>query len=177
MLKVSFRGTRRINRQDRRERCPCYLEGLNFNGSSSSSLLFLRLPGNSGCNQSWSAHEVESSGTIYHNGRLTGARILCSQVRRSRDGRAKVSTCATVLGYTDKAQFRSLRPLVISLIPGQEKQLDRLKKMRHELQKEVCETIDEFGPKLYEDFDDVSIYWITRDIFNTLAVENATTYL
>lgn len=63
------------------------------------------------------------------------------------------------------------------MIPGQEKQLDRLKKMRHELQKEVCETIDEFGPKLYEDFDDVSIYWITRDIFNTLAVENATTYL
>jgi len=45
--------------------------------------------------------------------------------------------------------------LVISLIPGQEKQLDKLKEMRLQLQKEVAETIDEFGPKLYEDFDDV----------------------
>ena len=50
---------------------------------------------------------------------------------------------------------RSLRPLVISLIPGQEKQLNKLKEMRRELQKEVSDTIDEFGPKLYEDFDDV----------------------
>lgn len=50
--------------------------------------------------------------------------------------------------------LKSLRPLVISLIPGQEKQLEGLKQMRRELQKEVCETIDEFGPKLYEDFEE-----------------------
>ncbi|KAG8793713.1 hypothetical protein FRC16_010858 [Serendipita sp. 398] len=50
--------------------------------------------------------------------------------------------------------LKSLRPLVISLIPTQDKQLDRLKAMRRELQKEVSETIEEFGPKLYEDFDD-----------------------
>lgn len=43
------------------------------------------------------------------------------------------------------------------MIPGQEKQLEKLKEMRLELQKEVCETIDEFGPKLYEDFDEVSV--------------------
>lgn len=51
--------------------------------------------------------------------------------------------------------FRSLRPLVISLIPGQEKQLEKLKAMRVELQKEVRDTIDEFGPKLFDDYDDV----------------------
>jgi len=51
---------------------------------------------------------------------------------------------------------RSLRPLIIALFPGQEKQLDKLKEMRLELQKEVCETIEEFGPKLYEDFDEAS---------------------
>ncbi|KAG8835870.1 hypothetical protein FRC17_000420 [Serendipita sp. 399] len=50
--------------------------------------------------------------------------------------------------------LKSLRPLVISLIPMQDKQLDKLKEMRRELQKEVSETIEEFGPKLYEDFDE-----------------------
>ncbi|KAG8800580.1 hypothetical protein FRC18_007989 [Serendipita sp. 400] len=55
--------------------------------------------------------------------------------------------------------LKSLRPLVISLIPTQDKQLDRLKAMRRELQKEVSETIEEFGPKLYEDFDDVSLLY------------------
>jgi glycerol-3-phosphate O-acyltransferase / dihydroxyacetone phosphate acyltransferase len=52
---------------------------------------------------------------------------------------------------------RSLRPLVISLIPTQEKQMDKIKEMRRKLQKEVSETIEEFGPKLYEDFDEVGI--------------------
>lgn len=50
--------------------------------------------------------------------------------------------------------LKSLRPLVISLIPGQERQLEKLKRMRMALQKEVAETIEEFGPKLYEDFDE-----------------------
>jgi hypothetical protein len=45
---------------------------------------------------------------------------------------------------------------VISLIPGQEKQLEKLKAMRVELQKEVRDTIDEFGPKIFDDYDDVS---------------------
>lgn len=61
--------------------------------------------------------------------------------------------------------LRSLRPLIISLIPGQEKQLNKLKDMRRQLQKEVSETIEEFGPKLYEDFDDVRGYLSCRTLF------------
>lgn len=57
---------------------------------------------------------------------------------------------------TNALPSRSLRPLVISLIPGQEKQLEKLKAMREELQKELRDTIDEFGPKIFEDYDDVS---------------------
>jgi hypothetical protein len=65
------------------------------------------------------------------------------------------------------------------LIPGQEKQLEKLKEMRLELQKEVCETIEEFGPKLYEDFDDVSVYGLLErhSLTLLLSVEDAATNL
>jgi glycerol-3-phosphate O-acyltransferase/dihydroxyacetone phosphate acyltransferase len=50
---------------------------------------------------------------------------------------------------------RSLRPLIVSLVPGQQKELNKAKKMREELQAEVSATIEEFGPKMHEDFDEV----------------------
>lgn len=46
---------------------------------------------------------------------------------------------------------------MVSLVPGQQRELDKLKMMRLALQREVCETIDEFGPEMYEDFDEVSL--------------------
>jgi len=49
--------------------------------------------------------------------------------------------------------LKSLRPLIVSLIPGQQKHLDRLKRMRTELSNELSEIVNEFGPKLYDDFD------------------------
>lgn len=51
---------------------------------------------------------------------------------------------------------RSLRPLIVSLVPGQQKELNKAKKMREELQAEVSATIEEFGPKMHDDFDEVS---------------------
>jgi glycerol-3-phosphate O-acyltransferase / dihydroxyacetone phosphate acyltransferase len=51
--------------------------------------------------------------------------------------------------------FRSLRPLIVSLVPGQQKEFNKAKKMREELQAEVSATIEEFGPKMHEDFDEV----------------------
>lgn len=69
----------------------------------------------------------------------------------------KCAFCGCLVDVDLRDYFRSLRPLVISLIPGQEKQLDKLKEMRRQLQKEVSDTIDEFGPKLYEDFNDVRV--------------------
>ena len=50
---------------------------------------------------------------------------------------------------------RSLRPLVVALFPGQQRSLDRLKKMREDVANELAEVINEFGPKLFEDFDQV----------------------
>ena len=52
---------------------------------------------------------------------------------------------------------RSLRPLIVSLAPGQARTLSRLKVMREELSSEVAASINEFGPKMYEDFDQVSV--------------------
>lgn len=51
---------------------------------------------------------------------------------------------------------RSLRPLIVSLVPGQQKELNKAKKMREELQAEVSATIEEFGPKMHDDFAEVS---------------------
>ncbi|KAF8654085.1 hypothetical protein AX16_003618 [Volvariella volvacea WC 439] len=49
--------------------------------------------------------------------------------------------------------LKSLRPLVIALIPGQQRYLDKLKEMRLNLTNEVASVINDFGPRLYEDFD------------------------
>ena len=50
---------------------------------------------------------------------------------------------------------RSLRPLIVTLVPGQQKELNKAKMMREELQADVSATIEEFGPKMHEDFDEV----------------------
>ena len=52
-----------------------------------------------------------------------------------------------------KHPFRSLRPLIVSLVPGQQQHLERLKLMRQTLSTELMDVINEYGPKLYDDFD------------------------
>lgn len=49
--------------------------------------------------------------------------------------------------------LKSLRPLVISLMPGQHQYLERLKVTRQTLSNELMDIINEFGPKLFDDFD------------------------
>jgi uncharacterized protein YdcH (DUF465 family) len=58
----------------------------------------------------------------------------------------------------DQAEFRgrSLRPLVVALVPGQQRLLDQLKAKRLHLSNEVAELINEYGPKMYQNFDEVS---------------------
>jgi len=41
----------------------------------------------------------------------------------------------------------------VSLVPGQQQYLERLKVMRRRLSNELMDVINEFGPKLYDDFD------------------------
>ncbi|KAG6832389.1 hypothetical protein H0H92_002657 [Tricholoma furcatifolium] len=52
--------------------------------------------------------------------------------------------------------LKSLRPLVVALVPGQQRSLDQLKAFREELSNEVVDLINDFGPKLYEDFNEAS---------------------
>ncbi|PFH54384.1 hypothetical protein AMATHDRAFT_135688 [Amanita thiersii Skay4041] len=53
--------------------------------------------------------------------------------------------------------LKSLRPLVIALIPGQQRSLDQLKSMRIQLSNEVASLINDFGPRLYVDFNESRI--------------------
>jgi len=49
--------------------------------------------------------------------------------------------------------LKSLRPLILSLIPGQQRYLDKLKDQRENLANEVAALINDYGPKIYEEFD------------------------
>ncbi len=60
---------------------------------------------------------------------------------------------------------RSLRPLVVTVIPGQQRTFNKLKAARIRLSNELAEVINEFGPKLYEDFNEVCA--ITQPIVGT----------
>ncbi|KZO91664.1 hypothetical protein CALVIDRAFT_541566 [Calocera viscosa TUFC12733] len=64
-----------------------------------------------------------------------------------------IAYSALKFGEAGMDVLRSLPPLVLSLLPGQQKRLNRLKAMRAELSNEVSDVISEFGPKLYDDFD------------------------
>lgn len=43
--------------------------------------------------------------------------------------------------------------MFLSLWPGNQHEVKKLRKMREELAEEISELVDEFGPKLYENFD------------------------
>ncbi|KAF5391440.1 hypothetical protein D9757_001918 [Collybiopsis confluens] len=49
--------------------------------------------------------------------------------------------------------LKSLRPLIVALVPGQQRSLDNLRAMREQLSNEVAAVINDFGPKLYDDFN------------------------
>lgn len=52
---------------------------------------------------------------------------------------------------------RSLRPLVIALIPGQQRTLDKVKDVREKLTNELTDVINEYGPEVFEDFNEVNL--------------------
>jgi glycerol-3-phosphate O-acyltransferase/dihydroxyacetone phosphate acyltransferase len=47
--------------------------------------------------------------------------------------------------------------LVVVLVPGQQKILQELKKKRELLSNEVADLINTFGPRMYQDFDQVDL--------------------
>ncbi|KAH7107845.1 glycerol-3-phosphate O-acyltransferase [Auriculariales sp. MPI-PUGE-AT-0066] len=64
-----------------------------------------------------------------------------------------MSYAALKFGEAGMDVLKSLPPLMLSLMPGQSKQLDRVKKMREKLSEELTEVIDLYGPQLYENFE------------------------
>lgn len=85
--------------------------------------------------------------------------VCSAQVRGGRNGRSEVGPERQDLtGDADTwSHGRSLRPLVVALIPGQQLSLDKLKRMREAVSNELAETINEYGPKMFDDFDEVRI--------------------
>ncbi|KAG0047558.1 hypothetical protein BGZ83_007412 [Gryganskiella cystojenkinii] len=49
--------------------------------------------------------------------------------------------------------FKSIRPLFLSIIPGEENTINELRKSRAELQKTITNLINELAPEIYPDFD------------------------
>jgi len=64
-----------------------------------------------------------------------------------------MNIAALKFGEAGMDVLKSLRPLVVALVPGQQRSLDKLRTMREHLSNEVARVINDFGPTLYEDFN------------------------
>ncbi|KAG0273666.1 hypothetical protein BGZ95_010543 [Linnemannia exigua] len=53
--------------------------------------------------------------------------------------------------------FKSIRPLFLSIIPGEENTINELRKARSELQRTITSLINELAPEIYPDFDSTRI--------------------
>ncbi|KAK3806421.1 MAG: glycerol-3-phosphate O-acyltransferase [Benniella sp.] len=53
--------------------------------------------------------------------------------------------------------FKSIRPLFLSIVPGEENTIDALRQARAELQKIITDLINELAPEIYPDFDSTRI--------------------
>ncbi|KIP09126.1 hypothetical protein PHLGIDRAFT_116689 [Phlebiopsis gigantea 11061_1 CR5-6] len=68
-----------------------------------------------------------------------------------------IGFAALKTGEASMDVLKSLRPLVIALVPRQQQYLDQIKDMRIRLANELGEIISQYGPKLYDDFDETRI--------------------
>ncbi|KAF9284426.1 glycerol-3-phosphate O-acyltransferase [Linnemannia elongata] len=53
--------------------------------------------------------------------------------------------------------FKSIRPLFLSIIPGEENTINELRRARSELQRTITDLINELAPEIYPDFDSTRI--------------------
>ncbi|CAL1704813.1 unnamed protein product [Somion occarium] len=68
-----------------------------------------------------------------------------------------IGYAALKFGEAGMDVLKSLRPLFVALVPGQQRYLKRLKEMRLRLSNELVDVINEFGPKIYENFNEFRI--------------------
>lgn len=133
------------------------MEGSYFLRSCASSLWPVRLHRNRRHDPCWGSTQIPTLDPIHRGFRVAIYRIRCLEIWRSWNGCAQVRSWTWIKPQTElNFPTRSLRPLIISLAPGQARTLSRLKIMREELSNELAASINEFGPKMYEDFDQVS---------------------
>lgn len=137
-------------------RCPRDMESSHFSRCCTCGIRLLCLPRNSCCRQSWSSTEMATLYAFFDSDSFTDYELCIFEVWGGWSG------CSEVRNISPMAQcrfllqhHRSLRPLIVALIPGQQRSLDKLKAMRLRLSNEVAAVINEFGPKLYDDFDEV----------------------
>ncbi|PAV23717.1 glycerol-3-phosphate O-acyltransferase [Pyrrhoderma noxium] len=64
-----------------------------------------------------------------------------------------MSFAALKFGEAGMDILKSLRPLIVTLFPGQKRHLEKVKKMRESLANELSEVINEYAPKIWDDFD------------------------
>ncbi|KAK4058869.1 Glycerol-3-phosphate/dihydroxyacetone phosphate acyltransferase [Microbotryomycetes sp. JL221] len=67
-------------------------------------------------------------------------------------GLPMIGYSALKFGEVGMDVYKSLRPLFLSVIPGHEKQLDKLRTMRMALSREINELVEELAPAIFEDF-------------------------
>lgn len=151
------RGSRSVDGQDQGQRRPRDLESPRRSRWSSGALQHLRR---------WSdlprvplrpAEEVQDLRSYRHDGGTASHRVLGAQVWRGRDGRLQVRLQSLGVSFGTDDGRRSLRPLFLSVVPGNEKQLDKLRTMRATLQHDISVVVNEFGPQLFEDFRETRI--------------------
>ncbi|KAJ7312988.1 hypothetical protein DFH08DRAFT_436239 [Mycena albidolilacea] len=65
-----------------------------------------------------------------------------------------MSYAALKFGEAGMDVLKSLPPLIAALIPGHQRSLDKLKAMRVKLSNDVSDLINDFGPTLYQDFNE-----------------------
>ncbi|SCV74439.1 BQ2448_8078 [Microbotryum intermedium] len=63
-----------------------------------------------------------------------------------------IGISALKFGEVGMDVYKSIRPLLLSVLPGNHKQLDKLRAMRSSLQLEINQLVEELAPKIFEDF-------------------------
>ena len=144
-----------LNSQNRSKRCSGNLEGPDLAWCCSGPLRVLRVPGDPDCRKGKFTLRMAGLDAIRCRHRITANELRSIKVWRGRHGRSEVSSLTDRLSSPLSNCGRSLRPLVVALLPGQQRSLDRLKKMRTELSNQLMELINELGPQLWDDFDHV----------------------
>ncbi|KAM0792271.1 hypothetical protein ACM66B_004963 [Microbotryomycetes sp. NB124-2] len=67
-------------------------------------------------------------------------------------GLPMIGYSALKFGEVGMDVYKSIRPLFLSVVPGHEKQLDKLRTMRMALSQEINQLVEELGPAIFEDF-------------------------